>query len=71
VLNGTVIGDVHANERIELTASAKVTGNVYYTLIEMTTGAEVNGSLIYQGEKTQGAAEEGTAADKYAVDSSG
>lgn len=48
VLNGTVIGDVYASERIELTASAKVVGNVYYNLIEMSTGAEVNGSLIRQ-----------------------
>ncbi len=47
VLNGTVIGDVHASERIELAANAKVTGNVYYTLIEMAMGAEVNGNLVH------------------------
>ena len=71
VLNGTVIGDVHASERIELTASAKVTGNVYYNLIEMTTGAEVNGSLIYQGNKTHSAVEEETVSEKYASTSGG
>ena len=35
VLNGQVIGDVHASERIELAAQARVNGNVYYNLIEM------------------------------------
>lgn len=48
VLNGRVIGDVHAAEHIELRAQAKVTGSVYYKLIEMVVGAEVNGSLIHR-----------------------
>jgi cytoskeletal protein CcmA (bactofilin family) len=46
VLDGTVVGDVHASEHIELAAHARVTGNVYYSLIEMAMGAEVNGSLV-------------------------
>lgn len=29
ILNGAVIGDVYAKERVELAAKAKVTGNVY------------------------------------------
>lgn len=48
VLNGTVVGDVHASERVELAAQARVTGNVYYNLIEMAIGAEVNGNLVHQ-----------------------
>ncbi len=48
VLNGQVIGDVYAAERIELAAKARVQGNVYYNLIEMAMGAEVNGSLVHQ-----------------------
>lgn len=56
VLNGTVIGDVHAEERIELDACAKVTGNVYYHLIEMAIGAEVNGNLVHRGEGRRGKA---------------
>jgi len=47
VLNGEVIGDVHALEHVELAANARVTGNVYYRVIEMMMGAEVNGSLIH------------------------
>ena len=50
VLNGTVIGDVYATERIELAAKARVTGNVYYNLIEMAIGAEINGQLVHEAE---------------------
>lgn len=46
VLNGVVLGDVHSGEHIELASNARVTGNVYYSLIEMAMGAEVNGNLV-------------------------
>jgi cytoskeletal protein CcmA (bactofilin family) len=54
VLNGEVIGDVHALRHIELAPNARVTGNVYYNVIEMAMGAEVNGNLIHtkNGEKS-------------------
>ncbi|MCH8959460.1 MAG: polymer-forming cytoskeletal protein [Proteobacteria bacterium] len=48
VLNGTIIGDVVAGNRIVLGPNAKVNGNVYYNLIEMSIGAEVNGKLIHR-----------------------
>ncbi len=51
ILNGTVTGDVHSDDRIELAAKAAVNGDVYYNLIEMAMGAEVNGSLVHKGEK--------------------
>lgn len=47
VLNGEVVGDVHALHHIELAPNARVTGNVYYNVIEMAMGAEVNGNLIH------------------------
>ena len=53
VLNGTVVGDVHASERIELATAAKVTGDVYYNLIEMAGGAAVNGKLVHQPKQDQ------------------
>lgn len=53
ILNGTVIGDVYASERIELAANAKVTGNVYYNLIEMAIGAAVNGNLVHRPDAAQ------------------
>ena len=46
ILNGLVKGDVFANEHVELASSARVEGNVYYALIEMAMGAEVNGKLV-------------------------
>jgi cytoskeletal protein CcmA (bactofilin family) len=51
VLNGTVVGDVYASERVELASHARVTGNVYYKLIEMAMGAEVNGNLVHKAEQ--------------------
>jgi len=51
VVNGSVIGDVHAAGHVELASQARVHGNVYYSLIEMAMGAEVNGKLMHQIEK--------------------
>lgn len=48
MLNGTVLGNVYAYERVELAPNARVTGNVYYNLIEMAMGSEVNGNLVHQ-----------------------
>lgn len=50
VLNGIVRGDVAAGQRVELGPTARVTGNVYYNLIEMAIGAEINGKLVHQPE---------------------
>lgn len=50
ILNGSVTGDVHSSERIELAAKARVTGDVHYNLLEMAMGAEVNGSLLHQND---------------------
>ncbi len=62
VLNGVVKGDVYAYDHIELAPNARVEGNVYYNLIEMAMGAEVNGHLVRLNEKerqTAPAASEG------------
>jgi cytoskeletal protein CcmA (bactofilin family) len=48
VLHGIVRGDVIANQRVELGPTARVIGNVYYNLIEMAIGAEINGKLVHQ-----------------------
>ena len=50
ILNGTVIGDVYASERVELATNARVSGTVYYRLLEMAMGAEVNGQLVHSEE---------------------
>ncbi|WP_405231646.1 bactofilin family protein [Lentisalinibacter salinarum] len=54
VLKGTVRGDLAASERVELGPTARVIGNVYYNLIEMAIGAEINGKLVHGTEKRAG-----------------
>ena len=46
ILDGTVQGDIHAPGRLVLGATAKVEGNVYYGVIEMTLGAQIVGKLV-------------------------
>ncbi|WP_426806372.1 bactofilin family protein, partial [Stenotrophomonas sp. SrG] len=46
VLSGRLDGDVHASERVELTPSARVTGNVHYQVVEMNAGDQLTGRLI-------------------------
>jgi len=50
IINGVVVGDVYASGRVELAAQARVTGHVYYNLLEMAMGAQVNGQLIHAEE---------------------
>src|SRR3989337_132198 len=50
VINGTVVGPVHAAEYVELQAKANVTGDVYYRTLEIQLGAVVQGRLVYQPE---------------------
>jgi cytoskeletal protein CcmA (bactofilin family) len=47
-INGSVQGDVHAEKRLELGAEARITGDVYYNLIQIAVGATVNGKLVHR-----------------------
>ncbi len=53
VINGIVNGDVHASRHIELLTNAKIKGNVYYNLVELSVGAEVNGKLVHTPVKLE------------------
>ena len=50
LVEGLVKGDVFANKRVILGSTARIVGNVYYNLIEMAIGAEINGKLVHQPE---------------------
>ena len=50
VINGTVRGDIVAAERIELATQARVNGNIYYKILEMQAGAQVNGQIVREDE---------------------
>lgn len=63
ILNGTVKGDILAHDRVELGATARVTGNVYYGLIEMEMGAEINGKLIHEPRRDSGKASQALLAE--------
>ena len=67
LLNGIVRGDVYANQRVELGPTARVIGNVYYNLIEMAIGAEINGKLVHQAEGQTPLLEQSDKLDQAAV----
>jgi cytoskeletal protein CcmA (bactofilin family) len=45
VINGTVVGAIHASEYVELQPKAKVSGDVHYKAMEIQLGASVDGML--------------------------
>jgi cytoskeletal protein CcmA (bactofilin family) len=53
VLNGEIIGDVFGSTRVELAPKSRIRGSVYYNLIEMAIGAEVNGGLVHQPQGSE------------------
>lgn len=53
ILNGTIEGDVHATQRIVLSPKARVNGNVFYAVLEMSGGATVNGQLVHESAGEQ------------------
>jgi cytoskeletal protein CcmA (bactofilin family) len=53
VISGRLDGDVHATEKVELTPSARVNGNVHYQVVEMNAGAQLNGRLIHASAPMQ------------------
>ncbi|WP_077410689.1 bactofilin family protein [Marinicella sediminis] len=48
-INGTVEGDITVTGKMEVNSKARINGNIFYVNIEMETGSQVNGKLIYQG----------------------
>jgi cytoskeletal protein CcmA (bactofilin family) len=52
LLDGSIRGDIHARERLVLGATARVEGNVYYGIIEMSLGAQIMGKLVRLGAET-------------------
>ena len=48
VINGTIEGNVYASEKLELSQKACITGNVHYNVLEMASGASVNGNMLHK-----------------------
>ena len=51
LVNGQVIGDVHALEHLELDAKARISGDLHYRYMEMVLGAQISGQLNYLGQE--------------------
>ncbi len=47
-LSGTIEGDVYVSEKAVFGPSARVIGNVHYNLMEIASGAEINGQMIHE-----------------------
>jgi cytoskeletal protein CcmA (bactofilin family) len=65
ILNGLVQGDIVAPTRVDLGSTARVNGNVYYGLIEMAMGAQINGKLIHRSAVSN------TSSDSKSAESAG
>lgn len=50
VINGVITGDVTASERLDLASNARVEGNVFYKVLEMSAGAQINGKMVHRAE---------------------
>ncbi len=67
VIDGTVIGDVRAVGRAELAPGARIEGTLFYGVLEMAEGAEVNGKVLHISDEVtprlafHGAGQEGPA----------
>lgn len=53
VINGTIKGNVYATEKLELSNKACITGNVHYNILEMASGASVNGNMLHDKNDRQ------------------
>ena len=56
ILNGHVTGDVWVTIRLELSAQARIDGNLRYHTLEMAAGAQINGSISREGDSDDDAA---------------
>ena len=56
VINGTVVGQVHASEFLELQPRCRVTGDIHYTNLEIQLGAVVDGRLVHAAASGEGKA---------------
>jgi cytoskeletal protein CcmA (bactofilin family) len=46
IVHGEVRGDINARDKVELGATARISGNVSYGVIEMAAGAVIQGRLV-------------------------
>src|SRR3569832_1208565 len=69
MLNGAVRGDIIARGRVVLRTTARVQGNVYYGVIEMTLGAQIIGKVTRISDQPAEASQPAQAAPEGAAGS--
>ena len=52
-IEGTVVGDIRCDERVELSAGADVTGNISAPRVHLADGATFNGSIEMPARQTE------------------
>lgn len=48
ILNGHLVGDIHASVRAELGPASRIEGDIHYAVVEMQAGASITGRLIHE-----------------------
>ena len=51
VVSGQVVGNLHASDRVELLARARIIGNITYAAMTMQAGCSVSGKLLQVDEE--------------------
>lgn len=72
IINGVVTGTVVATDHLELAPKAQVTGTVFYRTMEMSLGAQINGTItaLAQGQLIEAQAVEASlTGDQVAAES--
>jgi cytoskeletal protein CcmA (bactofilin family) len=57
IIDGAINGNVYSSEHIELESRARITGDVYYNLLEISGGAQVSARLVYTPDRADEAPE--------------
>lgn len=64
VINGTIVGDLHVENFLELQSNARVSGTIRYQALRMDVGAAVQGKLVQTEAAAAGADNNVVALDK-------
>lgn len=67
IIDGTVIGNLYSNGHIELEAKSRITGDVYYNLLEISSGSQIRGRLVHtpEADKVEAKPAEEVTGDDY------
>ena len=59
VVNGTIVGNVRASEKLEISGTARIFGDLHYSTIEIRGGSLITGRLVAEQVKLDSDEEKG------------